>query len=193
MKLTSRVKRWFSLSATLAGATILLATLATAVPLVAGAPAAAASLAKCSAAHTIFWAAVEGSSTAGTTYYELEFSNSGTKGCTFDGFPSVWAVDKNGVRIGKTAKDRSTPNTVTVGPGKTAHALLGVEDTGAICGKSGVEAAGIRVVPPNQVLPKSAGETDEVNNFPIRICVDQSSMNVLPIFSGTGIPKYTFT
>jgi opacity protein-like surface antigen len=170
-----------------------MAALATAVPVVASAPAAAASIAKCSAANTIVWAAVEGSGTAGTTYYELEFSNSGTKSCTFNGFPSVWAVGKNGLRIGKPAKDRSTPKTVTVGPGKTAHAILGVEGTGAICGKNGVEAAGLRVVPPNQVLPKSAGETDEVNNFPLKVCVNQPSLNVLPIYTGTGIPNYTFT
>jgi hypothetical protein len=193
MKQTSRKYRRFSINTSLIGTTFLLATLATSVPVATSAPAAAASIAKCSSANTIVWAAVEGSGTTGTTYYELEFSNSGTKSCTFNGFPSVWAVGKNGLRIGKSAKDRSTPKSVTVGPGKTAHAILGVEDTGAICGKNGVEAAGLRVVPPNQVLPKSAGETDEVNNFPLKVCVNQSSLNVLPIYTGTGIPNYTFT
>jgi hypothetical protein len=193
MKPTSHLNRWFSLGAALTGATILLSTLVVAVPFVESAPAAASSIAKCSAANTIVWAAVEGSGTAGTTYYELEFSNSGTKSCTFYGFPRVWAVGKNGLRIGKPAKDRSTPKTVLVGPGKTAHAILGVEDTGAICGKNGVKTAGLRVVPPNQVLPKSAGETDVVNNFPLKVCGDQSSLNILPIYTGTGIPNYTFT
>jgi hypothetical protein len=193
MKLTSRGNRWFSVIATPIGVTILLAALATTVPVVASSSAAATSIAKCSATHTIVWAAVEGSGTTGTTYYELEFSNTGTASCTFFGFARVWAVSKSGLQIGKAATDRSTPNTVTLAPGHTAHAILGVEDTGAICGSSGVEAAGLRVVPPNQNLPKPAGETDEVANFPLKVCVNKASLNVLPLYTGTGIPNYTFT
>ncbi len=48
-------------------------------------------------------------------------------------------------------------------------------------------------MPPNQNLPKPAGETDEVANFPLKICVSKASLNVLPLYTGTGIPNYTFT
>jgi hypothetical protein len=147
----------------------------------------------CQAASTEVWAAVEGVGTAGTTYYELEFSNTGLKSCKFHGYPSVWAVTKNGVQVGRPASTRGVASTVTLLPGATAHAILGVVDTGAVCARQRVSAAGFRVVPPGQSLAKLPGESDEVENFAVEVCPSQSSMNVLPVRAGTGIPNYTFS
>jgi hypothetical protein len=155
--------------------------------------AAAATVAKCTAASTRVWAAVEGVGTAGTTYYELELSNVGTKRCTLDGWASVWAVGTGGEQIGKPASHQGTPNTVTLTPGATSHVVLGVGDAGALCGSQGVPAAGLRIVPPGQSLPSPAGETDEIEHFSLQVCPNQSSMHVLPVHSGTGIPNYTFS
>ncbi len=147
----------------------------------------------CGAASTEVWAAVEGDGTAGTIYYELEFSNVGHQTCTLRGYPSVWGVTRTGNRIGEPAGHRGDPTTVTLPPGATAHAILGVVDPGALCGGPGVTAAGLRVVPPGQSLSKSVGEADEVENFSVQLCPHRSSMNVLPIHSGVGIPNYTFS
>jgi hypothetical protein len=153
-----------------------------------GAPAAAVN---CRAASTQVWAAVEGDGTAGTIYYELEFSNVGSSVCTLRGYPDVWAISRTGVEIGKTASHRGSPTTVTLEPGATAHAILGVVDSGALCGRQGVTAAGLVVVPPGQ--KPSPGEADEVEPFVVQVCSNQSSMHVQPVHAGTGIPNYTFS
>ncbi|HVB01438.1 MAG TPA: DUF4232 domain-containing protein [Acidimicrobiales bacterium] len=177
--------------ATLASAALLLPGVALIASALSSTLAAAAAVARCTAAGTRVWAAVEGAGTAGTTYYELELSNVGTKTCTLDGWASVWAVGTGGKQIGKPASHQGTPNTVTLTPGATSHVVLGVGDTGAICGSHGVQATGLRVVPPRQILPSPAGEADEIEHFSLQICPNQSSMHVLPVHSGTGIPNYT--
>lgn len=154
---------------------------------------ATSSMAKCRAAGTEVWAAAEGAGTAGTVYYELELSNVGHRTCSLRGFPSVWAVDAHGVKVGVRSSDSGTPSTVVLRPGSTAHAVLGVTTTGAVCGTSGVPAAGLRVVPPGQTLPKTPGETDWIEHFPLQVCANKSSMHVLPVRAGTGIPNYSFS
>lgn len=151
-----------------------------------------ATLPSCQPASTAVWAAVEGYGTAGTIYYELEFSNIGTRPCTLRGFPDVWAISLRRAEIGRPASHQNiVPRTVTLQPGATAHAVLGVVDTGALCGRRGVAAAGLSVVPPGQ--PMAAGESDEVQSFPLEVCPNVSSMSVRPVHSGTGIPGYTFS
>ena len=189
MKLSLRHTKWLAVGAALVCGAILLPT---AVLAASAAPRSSAAITSCRAANTEVWAAVEGSGTAGTTYYELEFSNIGTQSCTLHGFPDVWAVSVGGTQIGKPAWHQSiVPSTVKLQPGATSHAILGVEDTGAVCQGPGVKAAGLRVVPPGQPMP--VGEADEVENFPVQVCPHVSSMNVRPIHSGTGIPNYTFS
>ncbi len=187
MKLTLRDARRLGVGAALACGAILLPTAALAASPAAGAR---ATVARCQPASTEVWAAVEGVGTAGTTYYELEFSNVGTQPCTLHGFPSVWAVTLRGAEIGKPALHHGiVPTSVTLQPGATAHAVLGVVDTGAICGRQGVRGAGLVVVPPGQ--PRLLGEADGIESFPLQVCPHVSSMNVRPIQSGTGIPGYT--
>ena len=187
MKLTLRDTRRLAVGAALACGAIVLPTAALAAS---GAPAA---LTSCRAASTQDWAAVGGTGTAGTIFYELEFSNIGRQACTLHGYPRVWAVSRYGVQIGKPASHGGVASTFTLRPGATAHAVLGVVDTGALCGSHGVAAAGLRVVPPGQFLPKPAAEADEIQNFPVRVCPVLSSINVKAVHSGTGIPGYTFS
>jgi streptogramin lyase len=167
MKLTARR---LSAGVTLACAALLFPGVALVASALSSTPAAAATVARCTAADTRVWAAVEGAGTAGTTYYELELSNVGTKTCTLDGWASVWAVGTGGKQIGKPASHQGTPNTVTLAPGATSHVVLGVGDTGAICGSQGVTAAGLRIVPPGQSLPSPAGEADEIEHFSLLVC-----------------------
>jgi Protein of unknown function (DUF4232) len=161
---------------------------------VSGTPTAPVAVASCRAASTEVWAAVEGVGSAGRISYELEFSNVGHKTCTLRGYPNVWAVSKSGAQIGvPAAHSRGVQSLVKLRPGATAYVVLGVETTGAVCGTQGVAATGLRVVPPGQTLPKPPGEADEVEHFPLQVCSSQSSMTVLPVHSGTGIPNYSFS
>ncbi len=189
--MTSLLSSRMTLHTTLTCAAILLSAVTVAGPLASSSPAAAATIANCSAANTFVWAAFDGNGTAGTTYYALEFSNVGSKACTLRGDASVWAVGKAGLQLGKPASHQGVPSTVTLAHDGTAHAILGVVDTGAACPGQGVQATGLRVVPPGQSLPAPAGEKDEVEYFPVEVCAHQSSMNVLPVRSGTGIPLHT--
>jgi hypothetical protein len=150
-----------------------------------------ASIQVCGASSTEVWAAVEGDGTAGTIYYELEFSNVGAQPCTLHGFPTVWGVSTTGSAVGEPASHRGTAVVVTLQRGATAHSILGVVDTGALCAGPGVATAGLRVIPPGQRSRGLAGEADLVENFSVRVCPHQSSMNVSPIRSGVGIPNYT--
>jgi hypothetical protein len=161
------------------------------VPIVSNSPAAATAIANCSAANTFVWAAFDGAGTAGTAYYVVEFSNIGSKACTLHGNASVWAISKTGLQLGKPASHQGVPSTVTLAHDGTAHAILGIVDTGAACPGQGVRATALRVVPPGQTLASPAGERDEVPYFPVQVCAHQSSMHVLPVRSGTGIPLYT--
>ena len=187
MKLSLRDARRLAIGAALACGTILLPMAVLAISPASGAP---ARVVGCKATNTAVWAAAESVGTAGTTYFELEFSNIGTQACTLHGFPDVWAVTSHRVEIGKPASHQKiVPITVTLQPGATAHAILGVVDTGAVCGRQGVKAAGLRVVPPGEPMP--VGGAVEVDNLAVQVCPHVSSMNVRPVHSGTGIPGYT--
>ena len=181
VKLTLRDHRRLAICAALVCAVIALPTTGLIASAASGAP---ARVARCSAASTEVWAAVEGDGTAGTVFYELEFSNIGHQTCTLRGYPDVWAITLTGHETGKPALHRGVPGTVTLRPGATAHAILGVVDTGALCSGPGVLAAGLNVVPPGQVVTPAMGEADEVENFSVRACPHESSMNVLPVRSG---------
>lgn len=177
--------------AAIASGTLLLASSILVLPVVASAPAASAAPAPCTSANTFVWSADVGNGTAGTIFYVLEFSNVGPSTCTLSGFARVWAIRANGAEVGKPASDRGATGSVTLAPKATAHAILGVVDTGALCGNHGVASTGLRVVPPGQTLPSSPGERDEVENYPLEVCSNESSMNVTAVHAGTGIPLYT--
>ncbi len=191
MKPILRVQQRLRATAAFASGALILASTILALSDVTGAPQASAAPAPCSAANTFVWSADVGNGTAGTTFYVLEFSNVGATTCTLSGFAQVWAITSHGTQVGKPASRRGATSSVSLAPKATAHAILGVVDTGALCGNHGVASAGLRVVPPGQTLPSSPGERDEVENYPLEVCSNESSMNVTAIHAGTGIPLYT--
>jgi hypothetical protein len=146
---------------------------------------ASATASPCTPAHTQVWASSEGNGTAGTTYYEIEFSNTGST-CTLRGFPTVQATNSKGT-IGKPATDRGAASTILLQTSITAHVTLGVVDTGALCSNP-LSGTGLRVVPPGE---KFVGEQGAISNFPVEVCSNASSLNVSPIQAHVGIPLYT--
>jgi len=145
----------------------------------------AATASRCTAANTQSWLGLGvGGGTLGSIYYPLEFSNVGHHACTLSGYPGVSAFGANGSQVGPAAS-RNTEHhgTVTLAPGATAHAILRVEDWGALCSKE-VVADGLRVYPP--------GETrSEPVPFSFGACAHRGVLIVGPVRAGVGIPGYT--
>jgi len=139
-----------------AAALIPVATLAaTAAP---AAPA-AASPPPCQTAGLVVWLA-NGSAAAGTFYYDLNFTNLSGHACTLRGHPGVSAVNLRGARVGTPAgwgnPGNATLRTIRLANGATATAVLAVTDVynypASVCRR--VTAAGLRVIPPNQLTSK---------------------------------------
>lgn len=96
---------------------------------------------------------------AGSKYYKMVFTNSGSQKCALRGAPGVSVVgDGNGTQIGAAA-DQSTavvPGTVELAPGGRAVATLQASNIGRDGGPWGdacpvVSGDGYRVYPPHSV------------------------------------------
>ena len=134
------------------------------------------------------WLDTNGSGAAGTTFFHLEFTNLSGHACTLQGFPFVFAVNLSGHQIGHRAvfNHAFAANSVTVGSGKTIHALLGIVETGnfppSAC--KPVTAAGLEVF-----APIGINEVGRTVPFPFSACSTRGShapnfLNVTPVHSG---------
>jgi hypothetical protein len=121
---------------------------------------------------------------AGTTWYPLEFSNVGfhTHTCWIAGAPHVRAVDNSNTQIGPQASRTGHPNRITLRPGQTAHALLGIVQSGFITGCANATGAGLKVTVPGQ----HANQPIESFTFPA--CTNKVFMHSVAVKSGVGIP-----
>src|SRR5262249_18751428 len=93
----------------------------------------AAATPACKSQQLVNWLNTTANGTAGTIYYELQFTNVGPT-CTLRGYPGVSAVSLSGHQLGKPARRVTglTVKTVKVRQGRTARAAVGFEETGAI-------------------------------------------------------------
>lgn len=159
-------------AATLASAAVLLATTAPAAP-AAGARAAAPP--KCATSGLVMWLNSEGSGTAGSFYFHLEFANLSGRTCTLAGYPGVSAVSLSGRQIGASARREATqtPHTVTLAPEAQTTAIVRVIDVGALPASCRpATAAGFRVYPPGQT-------TSKIVPFPFRTCSNAAQSSIL--------------
>ena len=105
------------------GGAVLATSAASAAP--GSAPASAAPA--CSTATLSVWVNLSaGSVAAGTTAWPLDFTNTGSRACTLDGYPGASATNANGGQLGRAA-DRwpiFKASKVTIPAGGTAHAYL---------------------------------------------------------------------
>jgi hypothetical protein len=183
MNLTSRVARRIAGGLALAGMAVLLPVTALAAPAAAGHRVAAATASACTSGNTRVWVGLPGDGTAGTTFFQLEFSNIGRSTCTLLGFPGVSAIRANGHQVGPGASRAGVPRLVVLTPGATAHAVLGVTDAGAVCAHP-VRTATLRVFPPGQ-------RRAQFVPLALEACLHQRVLRVRPVHSGTGIPGFT--
>jgi hypothetical protein len=149
-------------------AVVAVSALAILVPSSAGAHrvAHAAAQPACASSQLVNWLNTTSNGTAGTIFYELQFTNLGNT-CTLRGYPGVSAVSLSGHQLGKPAS-RVTGiqlKTLTLKRGATVKAAVGIVDTGAFSSSQckPVTAAGLRVIAPN-----TTGST--VIPFPFSAC-----------------------
>lgn len=123
---------------------------------------------------------------AGTIYYDIVFTNAGTKSCFIEGYPGVSLVSAGntaGSQIGADAKrDAVTPSAqVTLAAGQTAHAVLGVANAGNFPASKcdPVTAHWLKVFPPDQTVAAYAP-------FTTQTCASTSvpTMRITAISSG---------
>lgn len=97
----------------------------------------------------------EGGAAAGSTYYPLNLTNTGSSSCSLFGYPGVsWVSGPSGSQIGQPARRNPviTPATVVLAPGQTAHVTIQVVDAGnydkSTC--QPVTAHWLKIFPPGQ-------------------------------------------
>jgi hypothetical protein len=93
------------------------------------------------------------SGTAGSSYYRLVLTNTGSTACVIQGYAGVsFVTGSNGQQVGAPA-DRSPGSTLSVllAPGQRAQAVLQITDAGNYGPSCGITATdGLRVYPPGQ-------------------------------------------
>jgi Protein of unknown function (DUF4232) len=95
-----------------------------------------------------------GGAAAGSTYYSIEFTNTSGSACTLYGYPGVSFVTASGSQVGTPATENTVypRQLVTLAPGATAHAELGVATAqnypASTC--SPVSVSTLKVYPPGQ-------------------------------------------
>jgi Domain of unknown function (DUF4232) len=97
----------------------------------------------------------EGGAAAGSTYYPVNFTNTGSSSCYLFGYPGVsFVTSPSGNQIGQPATRNPvvTPATVLLAPGRTAHVTLQVVDalnySKSAC--QPVTAHWLKIYPPGQ-------------------------------------------
>ena len=123
-----------------------------------------------------------GTSTAHSISYPLEFSNVGRFTCSLTGFPGVSGVTANGVQIGGAAHHVGSRFSIVLVPGATAHAALTIRAAGNVAGCNKRPGARLRVFAPNQ----SAHTI--INGFVFTACSNRTTLTVTSVRAGTGIP-----
>jgi hypothetical protein len=198
MQFTTRAARRGLAAAAITCAAVLVPTAALAAsgsraaaarPATAGQPAAAVAP-RCATGALTVWLGIPGDGAAGSTYYQLELSNTSGKACTLYGFPGVSAIGRNGRQLGSAAnRDYADPvHLVTLRRGATAHVLLQITDVAnfppASCAPA--NAVALRVYPPDDRRPAQVP-------FSFRACGKSGPvyLHVRTTVGGTGIPGFS--
>jgi len=177
------------LAASAAAAAVLLPTVALASSAgsdTAGAPATG----RCIEGDLTDWIGIPGGATAGSTYYQLEISDTSSAACTMYGFPGVSALGPGGVHLGSAASRLAgyPEQKITLQPGETAHVVLQITDVGnyppSVCHAKAADA--LFVYAPGDYSAKEIP-------FSFQACAKKGPifLHVSPTIAGTGIPGYS--
>jgi hypothetical protein len=131
----------------------------------------------CVTSGLVIWLDTAGNGAAGSTYYNLYFTNLSAHACSLRGYPRVSAVNLFGRQVGRAAIRESVQKAglVALPREATAAAVLRIVDaanfTASACREA--TAAGLRVYPPGQARSK-------VIPFPFKAC-SRAEVDVLSV------------
>jgi hypothetical protein len=188
VKLTPHRMRRGMAGTAIACAAILLPAVALASSGSGAAASAPAAAHRCYASELTAWLGSPGNGAAGSTYYDLELSNTSKSTCTLYGYPGVSAHNASRLLGSPAGRDHSRPSTlVTLLPGGTAHVLLQITDVGnyspAACKPAGAQV--LRVYAPGAFsaisMPFQGGFEACGRRGPVYL-------HVTAVIPGTGIP-----
>jgi hypothetical protein len=122
----------------------------------------------CTTSTTVIWLYIpDGSAAAGSSYFDLRFTNLSGHACVLRGHPGVSAVNLSGQQLGSAASFAGAAGlaSVELANGATATSTLRITDVANFPASSCPQAAaaGLRVYPPNQKASK-------VVPFPFSAC-----------------------
>jgi hypothetical protein len=190
VKLTPHRLRRGMVATAIASAAILLPAVALASSGSGSTAAARAAAHRCYSGELTVWLGSPGNGAAGSTYYDLELSNTSASTCTLFGFPGV-SANSGGRQLGSAAaRDHSRPSAlVTLRPGGTSHVFLQITDVGnyplAACKKVGADF--LRVYAPGAYssinMPFQGGFEACSRRGPVYL-------HVTAVIPGPGIPGY---
>lgn len=114
----------------------------------------------------------EGGGAAGSVYWSVILTNTGSAECSLLGYPGVSFADASGAQVGEPAeREVGDGPVVTLAPGASAVAALKVTNPGVIDGCTPTTASSVVIYPPDQT--ESLTATAE-----IEVCAEQSSTTV---------------
>jgi hypothetical protein len=146
---------------------------------------AAAATPACTTANLDVWLNTEGDGAAGSSYYNLNFTNLSPHTCTLRGYPGVSGITQAGIQLGSPASRNGAhaPALITLTSAKTANGFndntsrstatvilqitVAENFPASSCGP--VTAAGLRVYPPGQ-------KESTVVPFPFVACANSASV-----------------
>ncbi|HUC57741.1 MAG TPA: DUF4232 domain-containing protein [Streptosporangiaceae bacterium] len=149
------------------------------------APPRPASTPQCKSSNLEIWLGLNGDgAAAGTTYYPIEFTNNAfkTHTCYVSGTPTVYALNSKGQKIGPVLKGTASGKKITLKPGQTAYARIGIVDAGIIAGCGQTTGAALEVTPPG------TSGTQLISSFTFPVCKNKQYMHSLKATSGVGVP-----
>lgn len=139
----------------------------------------------CTTANLDVWLNTEGNGAAGSSYYNLNFTNLSAHSCTLRGYPGVSGITQAGIQLGSAASrnPQHAPALITLTSAKTANGFndntshntatvilqitVAENFPASSCGP--ITAAGLRVYPPGQ-------KESTVVPFPFVACANSSSV-----------------
>lgn len=114
----------------------------------------------------------EGGGAAGSVYWDVVLTNTGSAECTVTGFPGVSFTDASGAQVGEPAEREAAEGvTVALAPGASAVAPLRVTSPGIIGGCTPTTASSVVIYPPDQTESLTAAAE-------IEVCAEQPSTTI---------------
>jgi hypothetical protein len=147
----------------------------------ASASASPTAIGRCTSNNLAVWVNADSADgTAGTTFFHLEFTNTGRGTCFLNGWPGVSATTLGRVQLGAAAaRQTGVPaKTIDIAPGATVHSVLGYVDVQVDPTCKPANASFLKVFAPGAVSAKRAF-------FPLSVCrTGRIDLNVRRVQAG---------